>query len=242
MSKLSFVILAAGKGVRMRSPVPKPLIKISGKSMLERVVESARRVPAERIIAVTGGGDVEQEARRLGCINALQKEALGTGDALKKALPGCFPEGEVLVSCADIPLIPPEVFRKIYNKNREEGTYMTVLTARAPDPSGYGRVITEKGRVRKIVEEKEASEAEKGVDLVNSGVYCIKRSGLEKFLDEIGKSPVKGEYYLTDLPEVVIKNGLTVRGMSCPWELVQGVNTPGQLRKAGEVLEEKKEG
>ena len=236
MSQLSFVIMAGGKGVRMGSSTPKPLREIAGTSMLERVVSAARDLPAEKVIVVAGSVAVKTEAARLGCETAWQDDPLGTADALAKALPFCFDEGEVIVTCADVPLITSGIFRELYKKNSCEKSYITLLTAEAPDPSGYGRVIRSSGSVVRIVEEKEASPEEKAVKVINSGVYCMKRRGLERYLSKVERSPVKGEYYLTDLVHIAIEAGERVGETGCDWRLVQGVNTPEQLLAAEQLL------
>ncbi len=232
MKSVSFIILAAGKGVRMKSPVPKPLQEIGNKSMLERVVESSRNINPEKLVVVVSDEKVALKAENLGAEVAWQKIPVGTADAFKKALVKCADEGDIILSCSDIPLITEEIFKSLYKKHIEENNYITILTARMPNPEGYGRVIKEKNRVVKIVEEKEASEEEKAVELVNSGVYCFSRKNLEKYLERIDKSAVKGEYYLTDLVEIVISEGLKVGEIDCDYRLVKGINTMEQLRDA----------
>jgi len=236
MSLYSFVIMAGGRGVRMGSEVPKPLREIDGRSMLEHSVSSVRKTGAGKIVVVAGNGEVGSMVSSLGCEIAWQREPLGTADALKKALPLCYSEGRVLVTCADIPLVTAEIFNKLSAVHERENNYLTILSAEAPDASGYGRIIKAGDRVTGIVEEAEASPEEKKIRTVNSGVYCIERAGLEKFLSEIERSTVKGEYYLTDLIGILVKAGERVGETSCDWRYVRGVNTPRQLEEASELL------
>jgi len=232
MSKLSFVILAGGSGTRMDSDIPKPLRNIGGASMLERVIQSGKNLNPEVIVTVVRDERVKTAAESAGSRSAWQEKALGTADALRNALPYCEKEGCLIVTCADIPLVTEDEFRKLYSSHVRESNYITLLTAQAEDPYGYGRVVKEGGKVVKIVEEKEASAEEKKIGLINSGIYCIERNGLEKYISRIRKSPVKGEYYLTDLVEIVVGDGLTAGEERCGWEKIQGVNTEKHLAKA----------
>ena len=221
----------------MKSSLPKPLHSIAGKTMLERVVDRARGISPDKIIVVYSDERVKEAALYMGCIAVLQAEPLGTADALKKALLECEGAGRILVSCADVPLITSSIYRQLSDRHLQEGNYLTLLTARVKDPAGYGRVIVKEGRVVRIVEEKEAGREEKKIDLINGGVYCIKKKGLEKYLERIGKSPVKGEYYITDLAEITAGDGKKVGFLECRADYVTGVNTPSQLREAEEKIE-----
>lgn len=230
--KLNLVILAGGQGKRMKTSVPKPLKKIGGKSMLERIVKAGKGVNPSRMIVVESDDRVKKEARKLGCRTVRQEKPLGTADALKVALQECTGQGNILVTCADIPLITTRTLKELCVKHDKGGSYITILTARVDDPTGYGRVIKDGDRVVKIVEEKEANREQKKVNLVNSGIYCLKRKNLKKHLDLVKKSPVSGEYYLTELVEIVINKGLGVKDKICDSKQVMGVNTPEQLKKA----------
>jgi bifunctional UDP-N-acetylglucosamine pyrophosphorylase/glucosamine-1-phosphate N-acetyltransferase len=229
---LSIVILAAGEGVRMKSTLPKPLMEVAGKSMLERVVESCAGLSPDRIIVVERDEKVKTKAMDLGCVTVRQKEPLGTADALKAALPECPALGDVMVACADTPLVPVGILKSLYDTHKKGTNYITLLTSRVENPSGYGRVVKEGDRVVKIVEEKEASEHEKRINLINSGVVFLRCENLEKYLNRVQKSPKKGEYYLTDLVEIAGRDGLAAGEMECDYKYVQGINTPGQLDQA----------
>ena len=164
--QINFVILAGGRGERMKSQIPKPLHIVGSESMLQRVIEAAKEFGPEKVIVVYGHRRVKEEAGRLGCDTAFQREPLGTADALKSALGKCSENADILVTCADIPLVPVSVYRRLAEKHAEEGNYMTLLTSRVSRPSGYGRVIEQTGGVKKIVEEKEATAAEKKINLI----------------------------------------------------------------------------
>ncbi len=237
MSSVNFVILAAGRGVRMNSDRPKPLKKISGKMMIERVCSSAGELEPDTVVAVVSDRRVENEALRLGCVTAWQDPPLGTADALKKALPECPDTGEVIVTCADIPLVTGADFKKLLESHRKNGNYITVLTSSTSEPAGYGRVVEENGRIIKIVEEKEATAEEKKIRKINTGIYCMNILGVEKYIKRIRRSPVKGEYYLTDLVEEAVKDGRKAAGVECEYGRVLGVNNPKELKRAEEILE-----
>ncbi len=239
---LNLVVLAGGRGKRMKSSLPKPLKKIGEKSMLQRIVKAGKELKPIRLVVVESNGRVKKAARRMECITVRQKRPLGTADALKVALGKCTADGNILVTCADIPLISPRDLKELLLKHCREDSYVTVLAAKVEDPSGYGRLVIEDGRVEKIVEEKEATPEEKNIDLVNSGIYCFKRKNLKKYLNMVEKSSVTGEYYLTDLVEIVINKDLDVHYEIGNRRQVMGVNTPEQLEKAHNYLERLKEG
>lgn len=236
MIKYSYVIMAGGRGERMGSGTPKPLREIDGKSMLEHSVLSAREAEADKIVVVYGSDQVAERASELGCDTAYQAEPRGTADALKKALPKCFESGRLMVTCADIPLVSAEIFRGLAAYHARENNYLTILSAEAPDQRGYGRILKKDGGVKGIVEEAEASDEEKKIKIVNSGVYCMERGGLEKYLSMIEKSAVKGEYYLTELVGILDRDGKKIGEWSCDWRYVRGVNTPEELSEAARLL------
>ncbi|MGM0441057.1 MAG: NTP transferase domain-containing protein [Elusimicrobiota bacterium] len=236
--KLNFVILAGGRGKRMKSSVPKPLKKILGKSMLQRIVKAGKGLNPDRLIVVESDSRVKEAARELGCRTVKQGKPLGTADALKTAVKLCTGKGNVLVTCADIPLITEKILKELYLKHVSSEDYITILSAKVDDPAGYGRVVKNGKQVVKIVEDKEAGREEKSIKLINSGIYCFKRKNLKKYLDQVEKSPVNGEYYLTDLVEIVINKGLGVQDKVWSGKRIMGVNTPEQLKNAEVFLRE----
>ncbi|MBQ3853725.1 MAG: NTP transferase domain-containing protein, partial [Anaerovibrio sp.] len=176
MLDLVTVILAAGKGTRMKSKLPKVLHKVAGKSMLQHVLDAATKAGSKRNVVVVGfGGEKVKEAMGDQAEFVVQAEQLGTGHAVKQAAPLLAQEnGTVMVLCGDTPLVTADLITKLYEGHKAAGAKATVLTAIMPDATGYGRIIrTADGDVAKIVEQKDATEEERQVKEVNSGIYCF---------------------------------------------------------------------
>ena len=176
MLDLVTVILAAGKGTRMKSKLPKVLHKAAGKPMLQHVLDAAKAAGAKRNIVVVGfGGDVVKEAMGDQAEFVFQTEQLGTGHAVMQAAPLLKDEkGTVMVLCGDTPLVTGDLIAKLYEGHKAAGAKATVLTAIMPDSTGYGRILrTETGEVAGIVEQKDATEEQRQIKEVNSGIYCF---------------------------------------------------------------------
>ena len=189
MSNFVTVILAAGKGTRMKSKLPKVLHKAAGKPMLQHVLDAANKGGAERNIVVVGfGGDVVREAMGDQAEFVVQTEQLGTGHAVKQAAPLLEGfDGTVMVLCGDTPLLTGDLLNKLYTEHKEAKAKATVLTAIMPDATGYGRIIrTEDGSVARIVEHKDATEEERKVNEVNSGIYCFEAKDMFEALEQVG--------------------------------------------------------
>ena len=231
MEPVNFIILAAGKGERMRSALPKPLHKIGELTMLEHVLNSLKGIEGEKTVVVVSDKKVAKTAIAVGAAVVWQKEQLGTADAVKVALQECPQYGDILITCADIPRATSEIFIDLYTIHRRKGNYITLLTCSMPDPSGYGRVLTEENNVVRIVEEADATDEERQVDLVNSGIMCMKLEGLRERLDRVERSRVKNEYYLTDIIQIAAADGKKVGHISCDYRYVTGVNTKEQLEE-----------
>lgn len=232
------VILAAGEGTRMKSAIPKVLHKLGGKTMLEHILEALKPVTTQNVVVV---GHKAREVREVigeGTAYAYQLEQLGTGHAVAQALDFIPEEGEVLIVCGDTPLLTTEIFRELLDFHRKEKCAATVLTAVLEEPFGYGRIIRdEKGKVIKIVEEKDASLQEKKVHEINTGTYCVQAYRLKKVIQNISPENHKGEYYLTDLVELLARQGQKVSGMKIKdFVLAQGINNRIQLAKAAEIM------
>ena len=173
------LILAAGKGTRMKSKFPKVLHKVGGVPMVEQVLRAVKAAGTQRQVVVVGfGGETVRDYLGDQAETVMQKEQLGTGHAVLQAEPLLQGEaGTLLVTCGDTPLVTKETFTALIDCHEQSGAAATVLTAHMPDPTGYGRVIRdEKGQVVKIVEQKDGTPEELAVDEVNAGIYCFDMS------------------------------------------------------------------
>ncbi len=241
MDDIAIIILAAGKGSRMKSDLAKVLHPVAGKSMVAHVVGCAWSVVRGHVHVVVGhqADQVKAEVLKFYPVHfALQKELSGTGDAVKAALPGLAPSVKtVLVLCGDVPLIREKTIKKLISAHDQASAKLSVLAVRVDDPKGYGRVVFDsQGGLSVIREEADASSLEKRITLVNSGIYCFDRDFLESGIDLIRNDNNQSEYYLTDLVEIAVSQKVKtfVHSMDAPGE-VMGVNTLEQLAQA-EVL------
>ena len=228
---LQIVILAAGKGTRMRSALPKVMQPLAGKPLLAHVLEASRTLGAERPIVVYGhGGDVVQNAFANDAIDwVLQAEQKGTGHAVLVALPVLAQEGSTLILYGDVPLLSVSTLQRLLavcdGKND-----LGLLTVTLDNPTGYGRIVREAGKVSRIVEQKDANAEELLIKEVNTGILCVPNALLHKWLPELRNANSQGEYYLTDLIGMATADGVTVTAVhpDTPWE-VEGVNDKLQL-------------
>jgi len=235
-SGLAVVILAAGKGKRMKSELPKVVFDLAGWPLIRHVVAAAKPLRAERTIAVTGHGRklVDAALDGLDVDTVLQREQKGTGHAVKcagKALAGM--SGDVLVLLGDVPLIPTATLRKLLATHRRRKAAVTILTASAPDPGGYGRVLRdEKGRVVAIREEKDATAGERRVREINTGMMAFRADALWPSLRKLRSDNSQGEFYLTDVPAILIARGERVEAVVAEdFEEVSGVNSLADLAR-----------
>ena len=236
--RFSAIILAAGKGKRMKSDLAKVLHPLRGIPMLSYTIETARTAGAEKIVVVIGhqAGRIREEFRNQGLIFVEQQEQLGTGHAVLQAAEA-FREhdGTIIILCGDVPLIRPETVLSLYDRHRSEEATITVLTTIPDDPAGYGRVVkTDDGRVARIVEEKDARPEERKVREINTGIYCVESRFLFPAVAGLENRNVQGEYYLTDIVEIACNNGLRVSSSLAPDPVeVMGINRPQELARAG---------
>jgi len=227
---LDIVVLAAGQGKRMHSALPKVLHRVAGRPMLAHVLETARSLAPGRIIVVHGhGGDVVRAAFAAMDITWIeQAEQLGTGHALVQALPSVKPRDDVLVLYGDVPLIRAETLRALIEA---KDTGLAMLSAELSDPSGYGRIVRDaQGRVTRIVEEKDASAEERALREVNVGFLVAQAARLTAWLASVKNRNAQQEYYLTDVVQRAVAEGVTVatRQPKDVWE-VWGVNSRYEL-------------
>lgn len=237
MNDIAIIILAAGKGSRMKSDLAKVLHKVAGKSMVNYVIEAALSVASGHIHVVVGhqAENVRKDILKKHHVHfALQKELLGTGDAVRAALPGidaCIQH--VLVLCGDVPLIRKQTIADLVSAHQNLKADLTVLAVKVNDPTGYGRIIQDNaGQLLAIREEADATDLEKQISIVNSGIFCFEKRFLEFGLGRIKNNNSQGEYYLTDLVEIAAQNrAKTFVKITQDVEQVMGVNTIEQLSR-----------
>ena len=202
------IIMAAGKGTRMKSKLYKVLHPVCGKAMVDHVLTQVEKLQPAQIITIVGHG-AEMVQERLGSRSqyALQAEQLGTGHAVmqaKEALEG--KKGTTLVISGDTPLLTSTTLQQLFDYHEQNQAAVTVLTAHADNPTGYGRIIrNEAGDVQKIVEQKDANPQEAAVQEINTGTYCFDNELLFEALSQITTDNAQGEYYLTDALEILKK-------------------------------------
>jgi bifunctional UDP-N-acetylglucosamine pyrophosphorylase/glucosamine-1-phosphate N-acetyltransferase len=236
---LAAIILAAGKGTRMKSALPKVLHPIAGKPMVAHVVAAARALDPGSITVVFGhGGDQVRDTLADDSLGwALQAEQLGTGHAVAQAMPSVA-EDTVLILYGDVPLIRPDTLRAFVD--RVDAQTLALMTLTMDDPSGYGRIIRDAdGRVQRIVEQKDASDAEKAVKEINTGILACSRAFLDQALPRLSSNNAQGEYYLTDIIAMAVEDGLAVEAMQPEhaWE-VDGVNDRVQLARLERIYQQ----
>jgi bifunctional UDP-N-acetylglucosamine pyrophosphorylase/glucosamine-1-phosphate N-acetyltransferase len=235
------VVLAAGEGTRMKSAKPKVLHEVAGQSMLAHVLEALSRAGAERLAVVIGPDrdDVAREVRTVAPDAAVftQHDRLGTAHAVLSARPA-IQEGadDVVVAFGDTPLLTAETFRRL-RAPLAEGAAVAVLGFEAEDPTGYGRLLAQGGRITAIREHRDASEGELAVTLCNGGLMAIRGDLALGLLDRIGNTNAQGEYYLTDVVEIANALGHEVVTVIAAEEEIQGINDRAQLAKVEAVIQ-----
>jgi bifunctional UDP-N-acetylglucosamine pyrophosphorylase / glucosamine-1-phosphate N-acetyltransferase len=227
---LDVIVLAAGQGKRMRSELPKVLHPLAGRPLLAHVLDAARVLSPRKTIVVHGHGGEQVRSAFAGqdVEWVLQAEQLGTGHAVRQALPRLAHDGEVLILYGDVPLVRPASLERLVSAARGG---LAVMTAEVDDPAGYGRVLRNAaGGVERIVEEKDASRAERGVREINAGFMALAGSRLRDWLGRIGNRNAQGEYYLTDLVALAVGEGVPVAGVKVEDATeVAGVNSKREL-------------
>lgn len=235
------IILAAGKGTRMKSKKSKLVQKIYGKEIVKRAVENAQKAGVKDIVAVVGY--MKEEVMNVLGDNvkyAFQEEMLGTGHAVIQATEYLKnKKGKVLVLNGDVPLLRPETINKLLEKSTENKEYATLLTAIYDNPRGYGRIIRDEGgNISAIVEEKDTTEEQKLIKEINAGIYCFDIVELLSALEEIKPNNAQGEYYLTDVIEIMNKKGLKTGAVVVEDNTeILGINDRIQLEMLTKVLQ-----
>jgi len=230
------VVLAAGKGTRMKSNHAKVLHEVFFKPMLHHVLDAVIGAGIERIAVIVG----HQREKVLAAIDqyahlpVIQKEQLGTGHAVLCAKRACEQSGQVMILCGDTPLIRPETLQKMIDDHQRNRATVTLMTTVLDDPFGYGRVISdEHGNIVRIVEQKDADDNQQNIREINTGIYLVERKFLFQALQQVGTDNSQGEVYLTDIIEIARKDGHAVHKFFHPHAIdVLGVNSRVELAQA----------
>jgi bifunctional UDP-N-acetylglucosamine pyrophosphorylase/glucosamine-1-phosphate N-acetyltransferase len=238
---LTVVVLAAGKGTRMKSGLPKVLHRVAGRSMIGHVLATAAALEPTRAVVVLAPGMAEVEAElgrsALAPAIGIQEPALGTGHALMAAREQIPAGGRVVVLYGDTPLVTAETLRRLLAAVDEVGAAVGVLGMRPPDTTGYGRLAFDARGLEAIVEERHADEALKRDGLCNAGIMVIDRARLDPLLDALEPKQPKNEYYLTDIVEHARTFGWRCTAIEGPWLEGVGVNSQAQLADAEALLQ-----
>ena len=237
------VILAAGMGTRMKSKMPKVLHKVCGKPLSKWVIDASKAAGADKVCAVVGHkAETVKEVLGDVCEFALQTEQKGTGHAVMQAIDVIKnSKGEVVILNGDTPLITAETINKAIEYHKNNGNQATVITAILDDATGYGRIVRDNdGSVLKIVEQKDASEEEKKINEVNSGMYVFDAQSLVYALDKITPNNAQGEYYLTDTLEILLSAGKKIGGYAISDnDEIRGINDRVQLNEAEKIMQKR---
>jgi len=240
MTPLQTIILAAGKGVRFKSETPKVLHKVCGRALIDYVLDVVQSLSSLKIFVVVGHkSDVVTQHIGSRAKAVLQKELLGTADAIKRVAPFIKNKsGDTLVLCGDTPLLRLDIIKSLLKKHKSSKAICTFLTAIMPNPTGYGRVIRdEQGHVIAICEEKDAAPHQKRIKEINTGVYCFKTKELFDIIKAVKMNQKKKEFYLTDVVSLLFEKGNLVETVTtddCFEGL--GINTREELALAEDTL------
>ena len=233
------IILAAGQGTRMKSKLPKVLHRVSGKSMLQHVLDNGRKSLVDQSTVVIGkGAELVRESLPKNVNTVVQKEQLGTGHAVMVAIDEIQEEGITLVLYGDAPLIRGETLDKLMAYHSREVHQATVLTAELDEPYGYGRIIRDQeGLLARIVEERDAKDQERAIKEINSGIYCFDSKELKNTLPKLDNNNAQGEYYLTDVLEILKNEGKKVGAyITDDYEDIMAVNSRVQLAEVQKIM------
>ena len=235
---LSVIILAAGQGTRMRSDLPKVLQPLAGKPLLAHVLDTAQQLGADDVCVVYGhGGDMVPEAFPGNDFRwSLQAQQLGTGHAVQQGMPETPDENRVLILFGDVPLLSAATLERLLKQAPDNE--LAVLSVDMDDPTGYGRIVRDGENVVGIVEQKDASDAELSIAEINTGVMLCPAEPLKRWLKNLGNDNAQGEYYLTDVIAMAVRDGMGVRGIRADsWVEVMGINDKKQLAEAERALQ-----
>ncbi len=239
--KLTVAILAAGKGTRMKSDLPKVLHPVGGEPMLIHVVHLAEDIGADQVIAIIG----HQKERVIDAIKStetqwvVQEPQLGTGHAVQQVEPLVKgSDGDLLVLSGDVPLLRQKTLEALIQSHGSSHRAATLLTANFSDPSGYGRIVrNEQSELLRIVEDKDCTLEEKKIHEINAGIYIFRIAHLFEALKQVKNNNVQQEYYLPDVLPILVEQGehVGLEVLADPME-IQGVNTPEQLKEINRIF------
>ncbi len=237
---LTAVILAAGKGTRMRSSKAKVLHEILGRPMVLWVLDAVAEAGIDRSVVIVGHQRDKVRAV-LGdhVLTVVQEEQLGTGDAVLCSREACAGSDEILILCGDTPLVRAQTLEAMIGAHRASAAAVTLMTTTVDNPFGYGRILHGRhGEVQRIVEEKDASPEEQALCTVNAGIYLVERRMLFDVLGKVGTDNAQGEVYLTDIVAIASQKGLSVQAFAhqCPMDVL-GVNSRVELAQAQQELQ-----
>lgn len=231
------IILAAGEGKRMKSKTAKPLQRVCGRTIIDRILDAAEGVGSEKNIVVIGhkAEDIRAHLKNR-AEYAYQHEQLGTGHAVMQAIDKIpDDDGTVMVLCGDTPLVTSKALSAVLADHNSNGRAATVISAICENPFGYGRIVRENGSVARIVEEKDASADEKEIREINSGMIFFSAKKLKFALSKLKNDNAQGEYYLTDTIEILLNHGESVGAVTVDFEETLGVNDRIQLAEAERI-------
>jgi len=234
MTAIDVVVMAAGKGTRMKSRLPKVLHSLGGRALLRHVIDTVGELAARRVVVITGNSAADVEAAVSGWTGAgaaplfaRQEPQLGTGHAVQQAVPLLPDDGITLILNGDVPLIRAATLRRLVEQASGQ---LALLSVEMADPTGYGRILRDGGLVQAIVEQKDASEAQRRLREVYTGFMAVPTALLKRWLARLTNDNAQGEYYLTDVVGLAVADGVAVVAMPADDQVeVEGVNSPLQL-------------
>ena len=244
MGNLSTIIMAAGKGTRMKSDLPKVLHKINSRPMIHYVIDLAEKINSEKTVLIIGHKKelVKKECSSRNVAFVVQEPQLGTGHAVQMTKDH-FRDyaGDVLILSGDVPLLSEKTIRKLIDEHFSGNAKATLLTAKLDDPSGYGRVIRDSsGFVKEIIDNKDANAEQKKINEINVGIYIFSAPSLFPALERIKNDNTQGEYYLPDVISIFINESKEIRAViSDSFDETRGINTIEQLKEAETILNSK---
>ncbi len=231
MAFVDVVVMAAGKGTRMKSSMPKVLHRLGGRALLQHVIDTAGQLQARRVVVITGHGAEQVEATlvhndHVQCVR--QMPQLGTGHAMQQAVPVLADDGVTLVLSGDVPLIQADTLSALLTMC--DGQHLALLTLQTPTPTGYGRLVRHANKVQAIVEEKDATPEQRQIQEIYSGIMAVPTRLLRTWLARLDNHNAQQEYYLTDVVKFAVADGCPVLAYCIKeaWQ-VEGVNNPVQL-------------